>query len=107
MCPACSFTILPEWFYCPNCGKQLKEAPLVISFSKQIYIYFISFFLAPLGLGWGLKYIKHSDKKVRMVGIIAIVLTVLSIVLLILTFQSFMKQYADTLNSLTNPQLGM
>lgn len=103
VCPVCSYQIQPEWFFCPKCGKMIREAPIVISISKQILIYLVSFFLAPFGLGWGFKYIKSKDLKVRMVGIIAIVLTILSIVLMIVWFKSFMDQYAQTLNSLTRP----
>ena len=107
MCPICSFQLVPEWYFCPNCGKQLKEAPIVISIPKQILIYAVSFFLAPFGLSWGLKYIKYKDRHVKIVGIISLVLTFLSIIMMLFAFKYTMDQYSKTLNSLTNPNMGL
>ena len=100
LCPVCQFKIQSDWFFCPNCGKGLKEKPLVISIGKQIIIYLVSFFLTPLGLGWGLKYVRSTDKKVKTIGIISIVLTVLSIILISMVFKSFIDQYSKVLNNL-------
>lgn len=100
-CPSCEAEIQPSWYFCPNCGKQLKEAPIVISIPKQILIYFVSFFFSPLGLGWGLKYIRYKDRRVKIVGIISIVLTIIAIILMIGVFKYFMDQYSTMLNGLT------
>lgn len=72
----------------------------VITVWKQIFIYLVSFFLAPLGLGWGFAYIRSKDLKVRIVGLIAITLTVISVVLLFYSFKSFADQYGKILNNL-------
>ena len=101
LCPACKTSIEEGWYFCAHCGKQVKEAPIVISIPKQLLIYFVSFFLAPLGLGWGLKYIRYKDNRVKIVGVISLVLTVVSIVLMIGSFKYFMDQYSKTLNDLT------
>ncbi|MBI4008974.1 zinc ribbon domain-containing protein [Candidatus Roizmanbacteria bacterium] len=98
-CPNCQFNIQPEWYFCPNCGKLLKEKPISISILKQITIYFISFFLAPFGLAWGFKYIRNPDRKVKLIGLVSILLTILSIGLLITIFKNFMDQYAQILNN--------
>lgn len=100
LCPACQFKTQSDWFFCPNCAKELKEKIPVISISKQILIYSVSFFLSPLGLGWGLKYVRFKDRKIKTIGIISIVLTVLSIILMIGAFKSFIDQYAKILNNL-------
>ncbi|MFA6081490.1 MAG: zinc ribbon domain-containing protein [Patescibacteria group bacterium] len=100
LCPSCRFKVQEDWFFCPNCSKTLKEKTPEITFSKQILIYFVSFFLAPLGLGWGLKYVRSPDKKVRTIGIISIVLTVLSIILISMVFKGFIDQYSKILNNL-------
>lgn len=104
-CPTCQYQLNPEWYFCPNCGKQLKEKVPVITIGKQITIYLVSFFLAPLGLGWGFKYIRSKDPSVRMVGVAAIVLTAVSIAAIIVTFKSFSDQYARILDSMTNGTL--
>ena len=96
-CEKCKYQIQTDWYFCPNCGKILKEKPITIR--KQIGIYLVSFFLAPLGLGWGFRYIRSKDKKIKLVGIISIVLTVISMVLLILAFKNLMDQYSTMLNN--------
>ena len=99
-CAFCHFATQPDWYICPNCGKPFKEKAPDISVFKQVYIYGISFFLAPLGLVWGLNYIRANDKKARMVGLISIALTVLSIILIIVVFKKFIDQYANILNNI-------
>lgn len=105
VCPSCNFEVQPSWYFCPNCAKPLQEAPLVISIPKQLLIYLISFFLAPLGLGWGLKYIRYKNNHVKIVGIISIVLTIVSIILMVASFKYFMDQYSKMLNGLTTGHL--
>ncbi len=81
ICPACQTLNDPANKFCSNCGKQLKEAALSTTPSKQVVIYLISFFLAPLGLWWALKYIRSSNLKAKKIGWVCIILTVLSILL--------------------------
>ena len=99
-CSVCKFEIQNSWFFCPNCAKELKEKIPVISVSKQILIYFVSFFLTPLGLVWGLKYVRSTDQKTKTIGIISIVLTVLSIVLMLIASKNFIDQYSKILNNI-------
>lgn len=101
-CPQCSKEIQPDWKFCPYCGKALIEIPLSTSIGKQILIYSISFFLAPLGLGWGLKYIRRKTTKEKIVGWVAIILTILAVLLIILSVAQVMKTYSNILNSLGN-----
>lgn len=100
LCPTCQYKTLPDWYFCPNCGKNLKEAPLDVSIGKQILIYSVSFFLTPLGLGWGLKYVKSKDNKIKTIGIISIVLTVISIIFMMIASKSFIDQYTKMLNNI-------
>lgn len=98
-CGQCKYQIQSEWYFCPNCGKVLREKPPSLSFGKQLLIYSVSFFLAPLGLGWGIKYIRYKDVKTKLVGWIAIGLTILSVVLMIIAFKNVMDQYSKLLNN--------
>lgn len=99
-CPECKYQIDNQWYYCPNCGKILKDKLVSVPLLKQVFIYLISFFLAPFGLAWGIKYIRNKNAKVKIVGIISIVLTVISICLLFVVYKYFMDQYANLLNNL-------
>lgn len=97
-CPVCQSQLNADWYFCPNCGKILKDKVPVITVSKQILIYLVSFFFAPLGLGWGFKYARSSDTKVRIIGIVSILLTVASLIGMALLFKSFAEQYSRMLN---------
>jgi len=102
-CPICKFSVQNDWFFCPNCAHELKEKIPNITLGKQLVIYLVSFFLTPLGLGWGLKYIRSKDNKVKMIGAISILLTIISIVMMIAAFKSFAEQYGKMLNGLMPP----
>lgn len=98
VCHTCHLAMQPSWYFCPNCGKQLNEPPLVISIPKQIGVYLVSFFLSPLGLGWAMKYIKHPDRKVRVVGFISLFLTFLALDLTLFYVNKMMQSYSSMLN---------
>lgn len=99
LCPACQFKIQSDWFFCPNCAKELKEKPPIITIGRQIFMYLVSFFLTPLGLGWGLKYVKYKDPKTKIIGIVCIALTILSFIFMIISLKSFIEQYGKMLNN--------
>lgn len=44
---------------------------------NQALLYIGSVFLPPMGIVWGIKYLKQPDQKSRYVGIIAIAVTVI------------------------------
>jgi hypothetical protein len=76
VCPHCKAPAPSSANYCSNCGTRLVIPST--SFSKQIIIYLVSFFLAPFGLFYAWKYLKQKDRKSKIIGITAIVLTVIS-----------------------------
>ena len=99
-CPACNAAVAPKANFCSQCGKQIHEPPFSISIAKQILVYFVSFFLAPLGLGYAFKYLRLSDKRAKRIGIVAILLTILGIVTVILTASTFMNSIYGSLDTL-------
>lgn len=100
VCKNCNLPVLPEFYFCPNCGKQLREKSLTVSVLTQIGVYLLSFFLPPFGLYPGIKYLKQSDPKTKLIGWIAVALTLISIGLSIFIFAGFMQQVSQTLNQL-------
>lgn len=100
-CSQCKLPIEASWYFCPNCGNPLKEKPPVLSAAKQTTIYLVSFFLAPLGLYWAMKYIKYKDNKTRTVGIVSLVLTVVAIAISIFGVKYALDQYSRFLNSIS------
>jgi hypothetical protein len=83
ICPSCHQTILPGYYFCPNCGFNLKSKPVSISISAQIGTYILAVLLPPLGLWPGLKYLAEKNPQAKRIGMIAIILTLISAVLMI------------------------
>lgn len=94
-CKHCHYQILSNYFFCPNCGKKLKNPPLAVTVSKQIYIYFISAAFPPLGLWPGIKYLLDKRPKAKIIGTVAIILTLLSTVITIQLTMSLLNGQKD------------
>lgn len=102
-CPSCHTVAPAADYFCPNCGKKLKDKPLSTSIGKQIGIYVLSIFLPPLGLWPGLKYLFAKDQKTKIIGGVAIFLTIVSTTVTIY----FTVQFMNSLNKTLNDQLNM
>jgi len=76
-CSTCHVAVKQADYFCYNCGKNLHPKPLGTSPVTLGKICLGSVFLAPMGLFWGIRYLREKDQKSKIVGIIAIVLTVL------------------------------
>ncbi len=103
-CPSCALPILADFYYCPNCGKGLRPKAISVSVVKQIGVYLLSFFLAPLGLYPAFKYLRQPDPKTKMIGWIAVILTFIGISITIYMFANFMQQVSSTLDSIGGGQ---
>ena len=83
ICSVCHQPILPSYYFCPNCGTKVNEAPLSTSIVTQASIYAFSIVL-PMILfifitKWpGIKYYKSNDPKIHRIGQIASALLILS-----------------------------
>jgi len=100
ICPSCHASVSATENFCPHCGKKLKEPPVSTSIGRQIFVYSISFFLAPFGLGYAYKYLKQPDPKAKRVGIIVILLTILAIAIMIWSTYAFTKWEYQGINSI-------
>ncbi len=86
VCPVCHQPTLPEYYFCPNCGTKLAEAPLSVTVWSQTQLYTFSVILPlicflTIGKWKGIKYLTSKDKEAHTVGIIACVLLILSTVI--------------------------
>jgi hypothetical protein len=76
ICSFCHQPILPQYYFCPNCGAKINSAPLSTTVGTQAWIYAFSIIL-PMILfifvtRWpGVKYFKSSDRKAKLIGQIA------------------------------------
>jgi hypothetical protein len=83
LCSYCHQPVLPQFYYCPNCGNKLSSAALSTTPLTQAWIYAFSIvlpFICFLAVTkWpGLKYYKSQDPKAKSIGIVAWVLLILS-----------------------------
>src|SRR5260221_13485505 len=79
VCHACQYPLIPDFYFCPNCGKVLRPKPLSTSIGKQISLYLVSVLLPPFGLWPAFKYLFQKDMKSKVVGSVAIILTGVSL----------------------------
>jgi len=106
VCSVCHQPILPQYYFCPNCGAKLNSAPLSTTVATQAWIYALSIVL-PMILfifitRWpGLRYIRSSDPKAKKTGYIALSLLILStIVTLWLVVVWTQETIQSTVNSI-------
>ena len=107
ICRYCGKNILSEDYFCPGCGKKLKDKPQSTTIGRQIFVYLLSFLLPPLGLWPAVKYLKQQDQKSRMVGFIAIILTIISIIITVWLSLGFINSFTQQLNQQLNGSLNL
>jgi len=101
ICPSCKNVVDLTYNFCPTCGRKLKNAPIFVSLTKEVWIYCVSLFLPPFGLRWA-KYMGQSDPRIKRIGALAIILTVLSTAVTILLAISITNSLTTTLNNQLN-----
>ena len=87
-CPVCHAPVLPQYYFCPNCGAKLQQAPLPTTFFSQFGLYIFSIILPFICFlfvtHWhGITYLKSKNRKEKLVGAIACILLFLSTLLTI------------------------
>lgn len=98
-CPHCKGNISSSDYFCPNCGKKVKEKPQSTALPTQLIVYFISVFLPPLGMWPAIKYLRQPDHKSKNIGMTAIILTIISIVITIYLGTSMLNSLTKDLNN--------
>lgn len=83
ICPQCHLPVLPEYYFCPNCGQKLHVPPLKTGVSAQVWLYIFSAilpFIAYLAITkWrGIAYMRSSNARARVIGWIALGILVAS-----------------------------
>jgi len=106
ICPKCHVQVRVTDFFCFNCGTNLKPKPLSTTLTHQLLLYIGSVTLPPLGLIWGVRYLKEPNQESKIIGIILIVLTIISLIigtiLIINTINTVNSQVTKQLQLLNN-----
>ncbi|MFC1789953.1 hypothetical protein ACFLZP_00545 [Patescibacteria group bacterium] len=99
-CSKCHQPVNETDYFCHNCGQNLKPAPPPTDISKLILLFVKSALLPPMGIIWGLRYLRQKDKKSKLFGLTAIVITILVLVMAI----RFTINFSNTVNEKMNDQ---
>lgn len=110
ICPQCHQPVLPEYYFCPNCGKKLEEKPLSTGIWAQLWLYFFTLVIMPLTAylayrHWhGVEYFRSEDPKAKRVGLISILLLIITIFFLIWSTWASMVWFQEYIKAQqTNP----
>ena len=102
ICRHCKVNISSSDYFCPNCGKKLRDKPLSTDLLKQVLVYSLSFFLPPLGLWPAIKYLRQPDQKSKNIGLAVIILTGISIVITVYLSVSLLDSFNRELSNQLN-----
>jgi hypothetical protein len=98
-CPKCHTEVRVTDYYCYNCGSAIQVKPPSTSTIDQVLLYIGSVCLPPMGIIWGIKYVRQPDTKSKSIGIVAMILTVLIIFITINVTVSLMRSISSQVNS--------
>lgn len=108
LCPQCHFPVKPEYYFCPNCGKNLRTPALSTDVLSQVLLYGFSIILPMIAYlavtKWqGIKYMRSSDEKAKQMGYIALALLILSSIIVFWWTYVWIQGYiASSLNDINN-----
>jgi predicted nucleic acid-binding Zn ribbon protein len=102
LCKYCNNAVTESDFYCPKCGKKIKEKPASLSPLSLIWLLILSVLLPPLGIGVTIRYMKDSDERARTIGWISLLITIVSIVVMVVLSFSVFKNLNDQINGQLN-----
>ena len=106
-CPQCHTAVRATDFFCFNCGKNLKPKPLATSLETLLPYYLGSIILPPLGLVWGIKYVRQQSRTAKIHGAVFIVITVIEVILLTVWTVNFVNTLQAQVNSQLNGLQGL
>lgn len=101
ICPSCNAVVAPASYFCQNCGKKIRERPVLTSVTRQIVVYLVSFFIPPYGLVYGFRYLRQREESAKAIGVIAAILTLVSIMISMI----FVISLINTMNKILGGDL--
>lgn len=100
-CKYCHLPVTVDDYFCPHCGKKLKEKPAAMELWPLVWLFVLSSLLPPLGIGLTIRYIRSEDERARSVGWISLFVTIVALIVSILIAKSVM----DSVNQQINTQM--
>lgn len=99
VCKYCGKPVVAEQYFCPFCGKKLKNPPVSMSLRSLVWLFVLSTILPPLGIGLTIRYIKAEDEKAKRIGWISLIVTAIAVVVMVLLSISAMNSATQQINS--------
>jgi len=81
ICPKCHQPTIESYYFCPNCGYNLRPVPLSTSIGTQAILYIKTLLLPPLGIIWGYRYLRQPGTATKLVGLFTIIITIIELYL--------------------------
>ncbi len=106
-CKFCKSPTQESFYFCPNCGKKLKEPPFKFSLAKSITIIVAAILIPPFGIIPGVKYFLKDDRRAQFIGIITIAVTILATGLMIVVTMRVVNYYKESYNQIMQIQSSM
>ena len=99
MCKKCQNPISSTYYFCPYCGRKLREPPLGTSLWKQISVYLFAVLVPPFGIIPGIRYLNQPDDRSKLIGLVVLLLTGFSLMASIYYGMIFWQGFQKTLSS--------
>lgn len=111
LCSVCHKEVLPEYYFCPNCGNKLKQLPLATDLPAQVKVYAHSIVLPLFAFitvtRWnGINYLQSEEPKARQIGYAACALLALSTMFVVWYALDFTKSVLQSATESLNADLG-
>jgi hypothetical protein len=106
-CPFCNNQIEAKAFFCPICGKKVREKPVSMGFWSIFLLFILCIFLPPLNIGLTIKYMKSADPKAKKIGIASLVVMLVVLVAAGISTYYLTKYISDQVNTQVTQQLKM
>lgn len=100
-CKYCHLPVTLQDFYCPHCGKKLKDKPVSTDLWPLVWLFVLSTLLPPLGIGLTIRYIKSEDQKAKSIGWISLMVTGLALIAAVYASKAIL----DVINSQVSSQM--
>lgn len=111
ICSKCHYSLLPEFYFCPNCGEKIIILSTGVWAQTKLYMHSIILpFLCYLTISkwYGIRYVRSDNTKTKIVGMVAIVLLLSSTVFVIwysiYITEQFLSSASSNINSLMGEQ---
>jgi hypothetical protein len=101
LCGVCHVQVRGTDYFCFNCGANLRTKPESFGAPMVGKIFAGAFLVPPMGIIWGIRFLRSSDPSVKTAGAVSVLLT--SAVLIWLTLTSI--SLVNTINAQVNSQI--